>query len=85
MTLKYRNPEENERLVRVVADPYEACEGAHAIAVLTEWDEFKGYDWQRIYDGMLKPAHLFDGRNLLDTQKLNAIGFKVHAIGRPSV
>lgn len=83
--LNSRSTEENERLVRVVDDPYEACEGAHAIAVLTEWDEFKGYDWRRIYDGMLKPAHLFDGRNLLDTEKLSAVGFKVHAIGKPSV
>ncbi|GAA4778582.1 hypothetical protein GCM10023231_01450 [Olivibacter ginsenosidimutans] len=62
-------------------DAYEACRDAHAIAVLTEWDEFKGYDWQRIYDNMLKPAHVFDGRNILDRNKLEAIGFKVSAIG----
>ncbi len=83
--LDTRNTEENERLVRIVKDPYEACEGAHAIAVLTEWDEFRGYDWERIYDRMLKPAHVFDGRNLLDVGKLSKIGFKVHAIGKPTV
>ena len=33
-------------------------EGAHAIAVLTEWDEFKKYDWQRIYNGLQKPEKL---------------------------
>jgi UDPglucose 6-dehydrogenase len=44
---------------------YEACKEAHAIAVLTEWDEFVQYDWQRIYDS-IKPAFVFDGRNILN-------------------
>lgn len=79
--LATRTPEENKKGVNVVNDPYEACKGAHAIAVLTEWDEFKDYDWQRIYDGMLKPAKIFDGRNLLNADKLRAIGFQVNAIG----
>ena len=55
--------------------PYEALEGAHALAVITEWDEFKSYDWNKIYDAMQKPAFVFDGRNILDQQKLEAIGF----------
>ncbi|WP_134092128.1 UDP-glucose 6-dehydrogenase [Olivibacter sp. XZL3] len=76
-----RASEENSRLVKVHDDPYEACKDAHAVAVLTEWDEFKDYDWQRIYDSMLKPANIFDGRNLLDKKKLEEIGFQVHAIG----
>ena len=54
---------------------------AHAIAVLTEWDEFKTYDWQKIYDQMLKPAFVFDGRNILDGEKLKQIGFHYQAIG----
>lgn len=82
--LNTRGSDENEQLVKVTPDPYEACKDAHAIAVLTEWDEFKGYDWERIYDRMLKPAHIFDGRNLLDAEKLRSIGFKVHAIGKAS-
>lgn len=82
--LNTRGSEENVQLVQVNTDPYEACKDAHAIAILTEWDEFKGYDWERIYAGMLKPAHIFDGRNLLDTEKLRAIGFKVHPIGKIS-
>ncbi|MFZ9682845.1 MAG: UDP-glucose 6-dehydrogenase [Cephaloticoccus sp.] len=66
-----------------VADSaYAACEGAHAIAVLTEWDEFKTLDFQRIYDGMAKPAFLFDGRNILDLEALRAVGFRVSAIGK---
>lgn len=79
--LNTRGVEENKAGVQVITDPYEACKGSHAIAVLTEWDEFKGYDWQRIYDNMLKPAKIFDGRNLLDADKLRAIGFQVRSIG----
>jgi UDPglucose 6-dehydrogenase len=57
------------------------CQNAHAIAVLTEWDEFKDYDWQKIYDSMLKPAFVFDGRNILNAEKLTKIGFQYQAIG----
>lgn len=79
--LNTRKPEENQSAVHTFEDPYEACKDTHAIAVLTEWDEFKDYDWQRIYDNMLKPAKIFDGRNLLDVKKLRSIGFTVQAIG----
>lgn len=64
-------------------DPYEAMDGAHAICILTEWDEFKDYDYVKIYEKMCKPAFLFDGRNILDHAKLRKIGFEVHAIGKP--
>jgi len=80
--LQTRTETENQKNVSVFLDPYEACKDAHAIAILTEWDEFNDYDWQRIYDNMLKPAKIFDGRNLLDVEKLRNIGFKVHAIGK---
>jgi UDPglucose 6-dehydrogenase len=76
-----RSAEENNKLVTVCTDPYECCKDSHAIAVLTEWDEFADYDWQRIYDNMQKPAKIFDGRNVLDCEKLRAIGFKVQSIG----
>ncbi|WP_367892733.1 UDP binding domain-containing protein [Flavivirga aquimarina] len=46
--------------------PYKACKGFHAIAVLTEWDEFKNYDWKRIYINMQKLAFVFDGRGILN-------------------
>jgi len=80
-----RTAEENRASIGVGADPYEVCKGAHAIAVLTEWDEFKDYDWERIYDCMLKPAKIFDGRNLLDADKLRSIGFIVQSIGTKSL
>jgi len=70
-----------ERL-QVASSAAEACAGAHAIAVLTEWDEFKALDFAAIYAGMSKPAFVFDGRNLLDHAALRAIGFRVEAIGK---
>ena len=79
--LNTRTEEENKNVVKSVANPYEACKNAHAIAILTEWDEFKSYDWKQIYDNMLKPAFVFDGRNILDKKALEDIGFKYHGIG----
>ena len=76
-----RSDQENRRLVTVVNDPMEACQEAHAIAVLTEWDEFKKLDWQKVYDNMLKPAFLFDGRRLLERKNKEEIGFQFYAIG----
>lgn len=80
--LNTRTEEENAELVHALSDPYEACKDSHAIAVLTEWDEFKSYDWKKIYDNMLKPAFVFDGRNILDANKLTEIGFVVYTIGK---
>lgn len=79
--LETRSAETNQKGIQTFENPYQACEKAHAIAVLTEWDEFKTYDWQKIYDNMLKPAFIFDGRNLLDKNKLEEIGFVYQAIG----
>src|SRR5690606_28221077 len=77
-----RSPEENRRVVKVVTDPSGACQEAHAVAVLTEWDEFKTYSWQKIYDSMYKPAFVFDGRNILDTENLQRLGFSYNGIGK---
>ena len=79
--LNTRSQKENASFLQTNDDPYKALEGAHAVAVLTEWDEFKSYNWQTIYDAMQKPAFVFDGRNILDKQKLEAIGFVYSAIG----
>jgi UDPglucose 6-dehydrogenase len=79
--LETRTSSENEKYLTGFDDPYEACKNAHAIAILTEWDEFKNYDWQKIYDSMLKPAFVFDGRNLLDANKMKEIGFVFQEIG----
>lgn len=79
--LASRSPQENKEGLVVEDSPYETCKDAHAIAILTEWDEFKTYDWQKIYDQMQKPAFVFDGRNLLNKQELEKIGFVYQAIG----
>lgn len=76
---------EHKDRVTFTEDPYKATKGAHAIAVLTEWDLYKDLDYQKIYDTMEKPAFLFDGRNILDHDRLFTIGFSVFRIGRPSL
>ena len=78
----FLNSEEIRSLVTVHTEPYKALEKAHAIAILTEWDEFKTYDWQKIYNNMLKPAFVFDGRNIIEKDTLEKIGFSLYTIGK---
>ena len=79
--LDSRSEDENKNYLKTENDPYAALQGAHAVAILTEWDEFKKYDWQRIYDNMQKPAFVFDGRNILNREVLETIGFVYKGIG----
>jgi UDPglucose 6-dehydrogenase len=76
------DPEVIRKSVAVINDPYEAMKNAHAVAILTEWNEFGTYDWRKIYNDMMKPAFLFDGRGILDGQSLDEIGFKLFRIGK---
>jgi UDPglucose 6-dehydrogenase len=69
--------------VQFTDDPYEAARGAHAIAVMTEWELYRSLDWEKIHASMEKPAFMFDGRNLLDHQRLFEVGFNVFPIGSP--
>ncbi len=80
--LNTRSEEENENNVTVSETPYESLKNAHAVAIMTEWDEFKDYDWKKIYNEMKKPAFVFDGRNILDKSKMNEIGFEYYSIGQ---
>jgi UDPglucose 6-dehydrogenase len=66
-------------------DPYKAIEGAHAIALVTEWSCYKDLDFKKIYNLMEKPAFIFDGRNLLDHKALFEIGFNVYPLGKPDL
>ncbi|MXO05990.1 UDP-glucose 6-dehydrogenase [Flavobacterium sp. HBTb2-11-1] len=79
--LETRSSEENVKALNVFDNAYEACKDAHAIAILTEWDEFTTYDWKKIYDSMHKPAFVFDGRNILNAKELESIGFVYNGIG----
>lgn len=65
-------------------DPYRAAAGCHALAILTDWDLYKKLDYKKIYKSMIKPAFLFDGRNILDHKKCFTIGFNVYPIGKPA-
>ena len=66
---------EAEGKVQFVEDPYAAAAGSHAIAILTEWRQYRELDYERIYRSMEKPAFIFDGRNVADHQALYEIGF----------
>ncbi|NLT68046.1 MAG: nucleotide sugar dehydrogenase [Acidobacteria bacterium] len=63
-------------------DPYKAAVGAHAVAIMTEWDLYRTLEWEKIFDVMEKPAFLFDGRNIVDHERLFKIGFNVYPLGR---
>merc|ERR1719437_360946 len=72
----------DEKRLLFSKSPEEAADGAHALVLLTEWDEFKGYPYHEFYATMMKPAFLFDGRSILNHSMLEDIGFEVHAIGK---
>ncbi len=80
--LNTRSESENEKGLETTNTAYEALKDAHAVAIMTEWDEFKDYDWNAIYKDMKKPAFIFDGRNILDKNEMTAIGFEYYAIGQ---
>jgi len=71
--------------ISYVEDPYEAANGCDAIAVMTEWDVYTDLDYEQIYKAMTKPAFIFDGRNILDHERLFEIGFNVFPIGKPAL
>ncbi len=71
-----------EPRLTVAASAYEAALGAHAIAIVTEWDEFKSLDYARILAGMQQPAFLFDGRNIVDLARLRSLGFRAFGVGK---
>merc|ERR1739846_32721 len=79
---KYHGMQVDESRLIFTDTAQEAVEGAHALVVLTEWDEFKTYPYDKFYTSMMKPAFLFDGRSILDHSKLETLGFEVHAINR---
>lgn len=85
-----------EQLV-VCGSAYEACAGADAVVILTEWDEFSNrgdggrrdsrrgkerVEWERVAGVMRRPMFVFDGRNVVDRGALEALGFRVEGIGK---
>ena len=71
--------------VSYIEDPYKAAKGCHAIAIMTEWNLYRDLDFEKIYKSMIKPAFIFDGRNIVDHKKLYEIGFNVFPTGKPAL
>jgi UDPglucose 6-dehydrogenase len=61
---------------------YEAAEGAEALLIATEWEEFRKLDWGRVRDSMVRPL-ILDGRNLLSGKEMKGHGFEYYSMGRP--
>jgi UDPglucose 6-dehydrogenase len=61
-----------------------ALKGAHALCIMTEWNDYKRPKWDEMLALMISPA-IFDGRNIYDPERMQSLGFKYHSIGRPSV
>lgn len=80
--LATRTEELNRERLIFETDPYLAVKDSHAVALITEWDEFKTLDWRKIYKLMKKPSFIFDGRNILNHIELREIGFEVYSIGK---
>ncbi len=57
-------------------------EGVEALLIATEWHEFRKLDWTKIRDSMARPL-ILDGRNLLKSSEMKALGFEYHSLGRP--
>ncbi|KAJ8938594.1 hypothetical protein NQ318_020856 [Aromia moschata] len=81
-SIKIYDPKYVRKNVSVSQDAYTASEGCHAIVVCTEWDEFVTLNYNKIYDGMMKPAYIFDGRKILNHEALISIGYHVQTIGK---
>ncbi|HOE79206.1 MAG: nucleotide sugar dehydrogenase [Smithellaceae bacterium] len=71
--------------ISFVENPYQAAAGCHALAVLTDWELYRKLDYRKIFNSMVKPAFLFDGRNIIDHHKCFEIGFNVFPIGKPAL
>ena len=69
-----------KKQVTIASSALEACQKTEAIVIATEWKEFREIDWQTVYANMSKPAFVFDGRLLVDAEKLRQIGFKVRSL-----
>jgi len=71
--------------VSYIDDPYAAAAKSHAIAIMTEWDLYRDLDYEKIFKSMIKPAFIFDGRNIVDHKRLFKIGFNIYPIGKPAL
>jgi len=75
-------PDETMKSIEIANNAEDAVRDAHAMIVCTDWDEFNELNFERMFDLMKKPAYIFDGRKMLDHEKLQQIGFNVVTIGK---
>jgi UDPglucose 6-dehydrogenase len=71
--------------IQYIENPYKAAVGCHALLILTDWDLYRKLNYRAIYRSMIKPAFLFDGRNIIDHEKCFKIGFHVYPIGKEAL
>jgi UDPglucose 6-dehydrogenase len=76
------NADYDKSLVNFIEEPFLNVSEYNIIAITTEWDEFKDYDWENIYKKTIKPTYIFDGRNILEIEKIKKIGFNYIGLGR---
>ena len=76
------NVDYDKSLVNFIDEPFLNVSEYNIIAIMTEWDEFKGYEWGKIYKKTIKPSYIFDGRNILEIEKIKKIGFNYIGLGR---
>ncbi len=74
----------NNPHVKIMDDQYDVLDGADALAVVTDWNQFRNPDFQTITAKLREPV-IFDGRNLYSSHQLAALGYRYFCIGRPSV
>ena len=80
--ISYLNENYDKNLIKFIENPVSNISNYNLIAIMTEWDEFKEYDWQHIYSKIKKPAFIFDGRNILEVEKIKKLGFNYISLGR---
>ncbi len=76
------NAKKSMPALRLSRDPYSLAQGANALALITEWEEFRDLDWKRVRELMDTPI-VFDGRNFLEGRKLASLGFEYYPVGKP--
>lgn len=89
--VQVHDPEAMENVRKIYGDKLSyfdlqmpALKGAHALCIMTEWNDYKRPKWDEMLSLMTSPA-IFDGRNIYDSERMKSLGFKYHSIGRPSV
>jgi UDPglucose 6-dehydrogenase len=71
----------SSKLITYCKDPYEAAKGAHALVIMTEWNQFRNLELERLKK-LLKEPYFFDFRNIYEPQRLKENGFKYFCVGR---